>query len=163
QSPLMANKRGFTVTRERSLWGPRLPLREKIAPLTRIVGIERVLDRRELIAVVWLWNREIGRNARVQQAGALELLDARQVANRVEAEMGEERLGRAVSDRATRRAAPSAHPDPASLEQHVERALTGHDPPNLLDLGAGHRLVVGNDGERFERGSRQPLLLDRVA
>ena len=77
--------------------------------------------------------------------------------------MGEERLGGAVGDRPAGRPPPAAHPDPARLQQQVERALAGGDAPDLLDLGAGHRLVVGDDRERLQRRPRQPLLLDRIA
>ena len=34
---------------------------------------------------------------------------------------------------------------------------------DLLDLGAGDRLVIGDDGERLERRARQLALLDRLA
>ena len=43
------------------------------------------------------------------------------------------------------------------------RALRRADAPDLLDLGAGHRLVIGDDGERLERRARQLALLDRLA
>ncbi len=76
--------------------------------------------------------------------------------------MGEEGLGGAVGHRASRRAAAAAQFDPAGLQQHVDGALGGADAPDLLDLGAGHRLVIGDDGQRLERGARQAALLDRL-
>ena len=42
------------------------------------------------------------------------------------------------------------------------RALRRAHAPDLLDLGAGHRLVIGDDGERLQRGARQAALLDRL-
>ena len=105
----------------------------------------------------------IGRHARGEQAGALQLLDARQVADLLQAEMIEEGVGRAVGHRTAGRAAAAAHAHPFGLQQRVERALGGLDAADVLDLGAGHRLVVGDDRQHFERGARQLLLLHRVA
>ena len=83
-----------------------------------------------------------------------------QVLDRVEAEMLEELRRGAVGHRPARRAAAAAQFDPAGLQQHVDGALRGAHAPDLLDLGAGHRLVIGDDGERLERGARQAALLD---
>ena len=44
-------------------------------------------------------------------------------------------------------------PDPARLQQHIERPLRHRNPTDLLDLGAGHRLVVGDDRERLHRSA----------
>ena len=38
------------------------------------------------------------------------------------------------------------------------RALGQRDAADVLDLGAGDGLVIGDDGERFDRGARQALL-----
>ena len=76
--------------------------------------------------------------------------------------MLEELGGRAVGHRAPRRAAAAAQFDPARLQQHVDGALRGAHPPDLLDLGAGDRLVIGDDGERLQRRARQAALLDRL-
>ena len=77
--------------------------------------------------------------------------------------MAEELLGRAVGHRASRRAPAAPELDPAGLEQHIERAFGRAHAPDLLDLGAGNRLVIGDDGERLERRARQAALLDRLA
>ena len=77
--------------------------------------------------------------------------------------MLEEARRRAVGHGPARRLAPAAQPDPAGLEQRVERALGGDDAADLLDLGPRHRLVVGDDGERLHRGARQLARLDDVA
>ena len=82
---------------------------------------------------------------------------------RVETEMIEEGRRRAIGDRPARRFAPAAQPDPAGLEQHVERALGGGNAADLLDLGACHRLVIGDDRERLQRRPRQLARLDRLA
>ena len=95
-----------------------------------------------------------GRRLR-QQAGALQFLEPGQVGEALEAEMIEEGLGRAIGDRPAGRAAAAAHADPAGLHQQVQRALAGCDAAHLLDFGAGRRLVIGDDGEGFERGARQ--------
>ena len=91
---------------------------------------------------------EGGRRLR-QQPGALQFLEARQVGEAFEAEMVEEGLGGAVGHRPARRAAAAAHADPAGLHQQVERALAGRDAAHLFDLGAGRRLVVGDDRRAF--------------
>ena len=75
----------------------------------------------------------------------------------LQAEMRQEVLGGAVGDRPARRLAAAARPDPAGLHQHVERALRHRHAADFLDLGAGHRLVIGDDGERLDRGARQLL------
>ena len=69
--------------------------------------------------------------------------------------MREERLGGAVGDRPARRLAAAARADPAGLQQHVERALRDRHAADFLDLGARHRLVIGDDRQRLDRGARQ--------
>ena len=81
----------------------------------------------------------------------------------VQPEMVEEFVGGAVGDRTAGRAAAAAHAHPFGLHQRVERALGGLDAADVLDLGARHRLVVGDDRQHFERGARQLLLLHGVA
>ena len=75
----------------------------------------------------------------------------------LQAEMRQEVLAGAVGDRPARHLAAAARLDPAGLHQHVEGALRHHHAADFLDLGAGHRLVVGDDGERLDRGARQLL------
>ena len=43
------------------------------------------------------------------------------------------------------------------LQKNIESALRGGHTANFLDLGAGDRLVIGDDGERFDRGAREFL------
>ena len=73
--------------------------------------------------------------------------------------MDQELARRAVSDRPAGRLASAAHAHPARLHQHVERALRHRDAANFLDVGAGDRLMVGDDGERLDRGARELALL----
>src|SRR4051794_27741378 len=61
--------------------------------------------------------------AAVEEAGAFQLLEARQVADLLQAEMQQELLGRAIRNRPARRAAAAAQSYPACLEQHIERAF----------------------------------------
>ena len=76
--------------------------------------------------------------------------------------MRQEGLRGAVGQRPTGRLAPPARADPAGLQQHVDRALGGGHATDILDLGAGHRLVIGDDGERLDRGARELAGLDRL-
>src|SRR5512133_1392156 len=85
-----------------------------------------------------------GLRARVQEAGRLHFLVARQILERRQAEMLEEEVGGAPRHRPARHAAAAHRPDPVLLEQQVERALAEADAAHLLDLGARHRLVVGD-------------------
>src|SRR3569833_58890 len=62
---------------------------------------------------------EAGRQPRVQQPGALQLLKARQVAERLQAELGEERVRGAESARPARRLAPAPRLAPTGLQEHV--------------------------------------------
>ena len=73
--------------------------------------------------------------------------------------MDEEFRRGAIGDRPARRLAAAAHAHPARLHQHVERALGDRDAADLLDVGARHRLVIGDDGERLDRRARQLALL----
>ena len=69
--------------------------------------------------------------------------------------MGQERLVGAVGHRPARRLAAAAQPDPAGLQQHVEGSLRRGHAADVLDLGARHRLVIGDDGQRLDGGARQ--------
>src|SRR5262249_32513025 len=100
-------------------------------------------------------HRELGRQAAVEQARALQLVEPRQVADRIEPEMRQERFGRAIGQRTAWRLAAAARPDPPGLQQDVNRALGRRHAANLLDLGARDRLVIGNDRERLDRRPRQ--------
>ena len=137
-----------------------------VALAERLVAEEVVLERLLVVAqmrrIVGVRHGEAGRQVGIEQAGALQLVQAGQILDRVEAEMLEELRGRAVGHRPTRRAAAAAQFDPARLQQHVDGAFRGAHPPDLLDLGAGDRLVIGDDGERLQRRARQAALLDRL-
>src|SRR5215471_622456 len=110
-----------------------------------ISGLERVLVLPQARIVRRHRNRKARRQASLEQAGALELVEAREVADRVETEMAQKCVGGPERDRPPRRLAAAARPDPAGLEQHVERAPRGGDAADLLDLRPGDRLVVGDD------------------
>ena len=59
--------------------------------------------------------------------------------------------------------ATAAHAHPFRFHQRVERALGGLDAADVLDLGACHRLVVGDHRQDLECRARQLLLLHGVA
>src|SRR4029077_5857310 len=79
----------------------------------------------------------------------------RQLGQVIQAKMREETWGRRPEERAAGTGAPPLGTDPTGLHQRVDRALAECDPADLLDLGAGYRLVVGDDGERLDRRPRQ--------
>ena len=70
--------------------------------------------------------------------------------------MLQETVGGAVGHRPAGRAAPAAHAHQALFEQDVERAAAGLNAAHRLDVGAGHGLVIGDDGQGLLRGARQP-------
>src|SRR3546814_13054607 len=80
---------------------------------------------------------------------------ARQGVERFQAEVIEEAVGGAPGDRAARRLAAPLGTDPADLQQRIERALGEGDAPDLLDLRAGHRLVVGDHRQSPQGDARQ--------
>ena len=76
--------------------------------------------------------------------------------------MAEKGLAGAVGDRAAGRPPAAPHPDPARLEQRVERSRRALNAANFLDFGAGDGLVIGDDRKGLERGFRESPLLDGV-
>src|SRR5262245_64404387 len=76
--------------------------------------------------------------------------------------MRQERLVGAIGHGAAGGLAPPARADPSGLEQYVDRALRGGHPADLLDLGARHRLMIGDDRERLDRRARELARLDRL-
>ncbi len=74
----------------------------------------------------------------------------------------EEFQARAIGDRPARRFAAPAHAHPARLHQHVERAFGDGDAADFLDVGARHRLVIGDDRQRLDRRARQFALVLRL-
>src|SRR3984893_9740666 len=91
----------------------------------------------------------------VEKAGGAQLVDARQRGEGVQAEMGEKVRGRRPEKRAAGAGAPPPGADPAGLPQRVDRALAESHPADLFDLGAGHRLMIGDDGKGLDRRPRQ--------
>src|SRR5262249_39095122 len=88
-----------------------------------IARLERVFVLSQRRIVRRHGHGEAGRQAAVEQARALELFEAGQVADRVESEMRQESLGGAESQRTPGHLAAAARLDPAGLQQHVDRAL----------------------------------------
>ena len=84
-----------------------------------------------------------------------ELGDRREVVERRQAQLLEERCGRPEQDRLARALIASDLVDvPAGLQraQHT----VGVDAADRCDLRTGDRLLVGHDRKRFERSARQP-------
>ena len=69
--------------------------------------------------------------------------------------MVEKGIRRAPGDGPSGCAAFALGPDPAFLEQHVQRPLAEADATDFFDLATGYRLVVGNDGQCFDGGAGQ--------
>src|SRR5437867_2567185 len=92
---------------------------------------------------------------KVQEAGGAQLVDARQLGQGVQPEIGEEVWGRCPEEWAAGAGAPPLGTDPARLHQGVDRALAERHSADLPDLGAGHRLGVGDDRKRLDRRTRQ--------
>ncbi len=83
---------------------------------------------------------------------------------RVEPQALEEKRGGAVQHRLTRARIPADLLDEPVGVQGADHSVHA-DAPDGGDLGPGHRLFVGDDGEGLERGRRQPgrLALEDVA
>ena len=95
---------------------------------------------------------KFGRQIGVEEPCALQFLQAGKIGHFIQAEVREEGCRGAVGDGPPGRAPAAAHFDPADIEENIERALGNDDAADFLDLGARHRLVIGDDGERLERG-----------
>ena len=98
---------------------------------------------------------DIDRRTLIQQARGLELVYSRQILEAIETEIMEEARRRAPGHRPSGRTPPALRPDPARLEEDVEGALAQADTADLLDLGPGDRLVIGDDGKGLDRRARQ--------
>jgi hypothetical protein len=122
----------------------------------RLVGIIRVFVGAQLVGRVG--HVEARRRDGFQEAGGLELVQARQVADAFQPELDQEGLGGAVGDRAARGALAATDLDPADLHQDVDGARGHGDTANVLDLRPGDRLMVGDDGQGFDGGLGQALL-----
>src|SRR6516162_3100238 len=87
----------------------------------------------------------------IEQTGGAQLVDPRQVVQAVQVEMDEKFSGCHPQKRAPRTGAPSLRPHPTGFHQRVDRSFGDNDAPDLLDLGARHRLVVGDHGKCLDR------------
>src|SRR5262245_47843643 len=88
---------GYALFLARARLRPRRQAEIEVARLERILVLaqRRIVRRRR--------HREAGRQLPVEHARALELVEARQVGQRLEPEMRQELLGRSVGERTARR------------------------------------------------------------
>src|SRR5436190_502945 len=82
-----------------------------------VLAQRRVVGRRRHV--------EAGRQPRVQETRASELIETRQIGELLQAELRQEGVRGAERQRRARRLAAATRPDPACLQQHVERTLGG--------------------------------------
>src|SRR5438270_13640407 len=80
----------------------------------------------------------------VEKTGGAQLVDTGQLVQTVEPKMDEKTRRRHPKERPAGAGAPPLGADPARLHQRIDRSLAESDPPDLLDFGAGHGLVVSN-------------------
>jgi hypothetical protein len=93
---------------------------------------------------------------RVRLASELfELFHAGQLAHVVESEAQQEFLGGLIEDRAADDVFASGGGDELAIDERAEDAGCV-DAADLADLGRGDRLLVGDDGEGFQRRQREP-------
>jgi len=104
-------------------------------------------------------HREIRRQIAIEKSCRLEIGEARQILDIVEAEMDQEGFRRAVGQRPAGCPAAPTRANPARLHQNVERTGRRRNAANFLDFGARHRLVVGNDRQCLMRRFRQLALV----
>ena len=83
-----------------------------------------------------------------------DLLQRRQLGQRIQAQVVEELLRRAQQGRAPDHFAVADHVDPAAVFQHLDRLRIDRDAADLFDVAARDRLAVGDDRQRFQRGAR---------
>ena len=69
--------------------------------------------------------------------------------------MDQKMLGCSVSHRTARRAAAAAQANPSGFQQSIQRAAMDRNATDILDLGTGNRLVIGNHRQGFESSARQ--------
>ena len=98
-----------------------------------------------------------GRDGRagIQQSGGAQLLQPRQGLAAFQAEMIEEGIGGDPGDRPARCLAPALGPDPARLQQRIQRAAGERHAADFLHLGPGDRLLIGDDGQRLDGRARE--------
>src|SRR3954468_16744743 len=85
----------------------------------------------------------------------LELFHAGQLAHVVESEAQQEFFGGLIEDRTADDVFASGGGDELAIDERAEDAGCV-DAADLADLGRGDRLLVGDDGEGFQRGQREP-------
>src|SRR5471030_3466078 len=91
-----------------------------------------------------------------------DLLQRRQLGQRIQTQVIEELLGRAQQGRAADDVAITDGVDPAAVFQHLDRLRIDGNAAYFLDVAARHRLPVGDDGQRFQRRARVAARLFRV-
>src|SRR5262249_17502218 len=85
----------------------------------------------------------------VNSEGGLQLFGAWQIGRRRKTEMIEELTGRAVEQRAAQFFGPAGDPHEMAVDQALEDFSAG-DAADGFELGAGDRLAVRDDRERFD-------------
>ena len=83
-----------------------------------------------------------------------QVLDRRQLIEAVEAEPLQEGVGGGVEDGLARARGPPHRGDVAPVLEQADHPVDV-DPAEGGDLGPGHRLLVGHDGQGLEGGGRQ--------
>src|SRR5262245_4712442 len=96
---------------------PRRKAEIEISRLERVLVLaqRRIIRRRR--------HRKAGGQPAVEQARAFELVEPRQVGQRLQSEMRQELLGGAIGERPAGRLAAAARADPAGLQEYIDRTL----------------------------------------
>ena len=90
---------------------------------------------------------------RIEQGGTLQLVQPRQIVQGTEVELVEKGRRRHPGHRPPRCLAPPGGLHPAGLDQLVQSPCTHGDAAHGLDLGPGHRLLVGDHRQRLQRST----------
>src|SRR5690242_3059976 len=88
--------------------------------------------------------------------GQLEVRQRRQILALAQAEYAQEGAGRAVDDRRARGVGPPRLLDQTPLDQPADGRV-GADAADAGDLGPRHRLQIGHDRQRLQRGLAEAL------
>ena len=88
-------------------------------------------------------------------------MQRRQLSQRGDAERTQEYIRRAEGHRPSGQVQPSGFLDQPFLHQRLHCGRRIH-APHLLDKGAGHRLIVRNNGQDFQRSRRKRRVAPRV-
>src|SRR5688572_15930240 len=89
-----------------------------------------------------------------------ELVGPRQLLEVPKREVLEEERRRSVQQRPPQSFRPTDDVDQPALVQRLEHTAD-RDAPDLLDVGARDRLLIGDDRQRLERGTGEPLRTSR--